>query len=350
MKHTTPTFSIIISAYNSGKMIGDLLQSIVNQGMEFGDIEVVISDDCSTEPYDEVIDKFRDKLLIKQVSTDYNFCPANTRQRGAENATGEWLIFSDHDDIFAPSTLPKIADELAKYPDVRYAISPFYEINPFTNKITRKMEPETAWTHGKIYHREKLWNAEGLRFKKDLKSHEDVYLTSLVTALVVGGEKEDILILDIVFYFWRCWPKSQSKSTYRGTDGKEHDFLQVFFRDYLDATGYVYLDLYKKNKISREFAIDNIVGVLGYCYFYCQGFIYHEPQTYLKEDIRHAKRFYRKATRILQITKKDIITFFTKEQCKQWNICKKMSRIATGEMIEPMSFAQWLKLMEEEQR
>lgn len=345
-----PLFSIIVPAYNSGKVIGDLLQSIVNQGMDKSAIEVIISDDCSTKPYNDVVDRFKDKLLIKQVSTDYNYCPGNTRQRGAENATGEWMLFCDADDVLAPKTLPKIADEIAIHPDVRYIITPFYEINPFTNEITRKIDGATGWTHGKIYNKPRLWDAEKLYFKKDLKSHEDVYMTSLVSGIICGGEDEDILLLSLPFYYWRCWPRSQSKSSYTGTDGKQHDFLQVFFRDYLEATGYVYLDLYKHNRISRDFAISNCIGVIGYSYFYCQGFIYHEPKTYMKEDIRHARRFYRKATRMLQITKKDIYQFFTTEQCKQWVDVKRMSRIATGEMVEPYSFPQWLNLMEEEQR
>ena len=45
-----PYFSIIIPCYNSGKTITNLLQSIIEQHMS-DDLEVILSDDKSTEPY-----------------------------------------------------------------------------------------------------------------------------------------------------------------------------------------------------------------------------------------------------------------------------------------------------------
>ena len=44
-----PFFSIIIPCYNSKNTLGRLLQSIVDQKMDYNDIQVVLADDCSTE-------------------------------------------------------------------------------------------------------------------------------------------------------------------------------------------------------------------------------------------------------------------------------------------------------------
>jgi glycosyltransferase involved in cell wall biosynthesis len=52
------------------------------------DLEVVLADDCSTESYQDIVDKYLDKLNIKQVSTEYNCCPGNTRQCGVDAAAG----------------------------------------------------------------------------------------------------------------------------------------------------------------------------------------------------------------------------------------------------------------------
>ena len=51
-----PFFSVIIPCYNSRKTLPTLLESIVKQKMDYYDIQVVISDDCSTENYQDVID------------------------------------------------------------------------------------------------------------------------------------------------------------------------------------------------------------------------------------------------------------------------------------------------------
>ena len=103
-----PLFSIIISCYNSRKTIGALLESLCNQNLEYEDLEVIISDDCSTEPYDDIVSEFYDRLQIKSVKTKYNCCPSNTRERGAQAATGQWICFSDHDDEFVLDSLQHI--------------------------------------------------------------------------------------------------------------------------------------------------------------------------------------------------------------------------------------------------
>lgn len=64
-----PFFSIIIPCYNSKKTIGNLLNSIVNQDMN-DEIEVIISDDHSTESYQDIVNEYSKILSIKQVQTD----------------------------------------------------------------------------------------------------------------------------------------------------------------------------------------------------------------------------------------------------------------------------------------
>jgi glycosyltransferase involved in cell wall biosynthesis len=66
--------------------------------MGYDEIQVILSDDCSTESYQDIVNQYIDKLFITQTKTDYNCCPGNTRQKGADQALGEWLIFMDHDD------------------------------------------------------------------------------------------------------------------------------------------------------------------------------------------------------------------------------------------------------------
>ena len=53
------------------------------------DIEVILADDCSPESYQEVVDSYRDILSIRQIKTDYNFTPGNTREKGVSIADGE---------------------------------------------------------------------------------------------------------------------------------------------------------------------------------------------------------------------------------------------------------------------
>ena len=107
-----PFFSVIISCYNSRKTIGTLLQSLTHQNLLYSDLEIIISDDCSTENYQDIVNKYKNKLFIKEVKTDYNCCPGNTRQKGVDYATGRWIIFSDHDDEFIEDALFYVKQEI----------------------------------------------------------------------------------------------------------------------------------------------------------------------------------------------------------------------------------------------
>ena len=72
-KEMRPLFSIIISCYNSSKTIERLLESLCKQELTKDELEIIISDDCSTEPYDDIVNEYKDKLNIKKVKTEYNW-------------------------------------------------------------------------------------------------------------------------------------------------------------------------------------------------------------------------------------------------------------------------------------
>ena len=192
-EQTRPFLSVIISCYNSKNTIGRALQYLTNQ-LPYEDLEVIISDDCSTEPYDEIIEEYKEQLNIITVKTDYNCCPSNTRQAGLQAATGQWVCFSDHDDIFIPGSLEilknKIENELKeKY----YVVTVFINENQYRdNKEAKniKATETSGWTHGKFYNLDNLIKKYNIHFKKDLLSHEDVYFTTLN---LDSKEKIDVL-------------------------------------------------------------------------------------------------------------------------------------------------------------
>ena len=58
-----PFFTVIVPCYNSKKTITRLLNSIVAQNMA-SEIQVILSDDHSTESYDNEVRPFLNKLSI----------------------------------------------------------------------------------------------------------------------------------------------------------------------------------------------------------------------------------------------------------------------------------------------
>ena len=58
---TKPVFSLLIPAYNSEKIIGETIQSILDQTID--DFELIIVDDASKDNTLSVIKKFKDKRI-----------------------------------------------------------------------------------------------------------------------------------------------------------------------------------------------------------------------------------------------------------------------------------------------
>ena len=331
-----PFFSIVIPCYNSGEYIGNLLQSIVDQNMS-DDIEVILSDDHSTEPYLDKINEFADKLSIKMVETEYNWAPGNTREAGAKVAEGQWLCFADHDDEFIPNTLKDIKAEIEKNNEQYFAIANFYEVDPETNTILSEMVKTRNWNHAKFYNVDNLWKKFDIHFKKDLLSHEDIYISVSINCALQSINHEKPLFIDIFCYKWLYRPSSLSRKKY-----DNHEFLETFFKDYLDATGYVYLEQYEKGNISASYGVDAVIGVLLLSYFYSESFIFKYPKDYKFETFEYLKDFLIKCKETFGINNRYIWNYAAMNSAEFYVKQRRTAAICTGDFIPSRSFWDWL--------
>jgi len=98
--------SIIIAAYNVEEYIAETLNSAIGQTLK--DIEIIVVNDCSTDSTPEIIEKFaRLDSRIKIVTQDVNNGLVRGRQKGLKNASGEYVMFLDGDDILVPEACEK---------------------------------------------------------------------------------------------------------------------------------------------------------------------------------------------------------------------------------------------------
>lgn len=102
-------YSVIIPVYNRPDEVGELFQSLVSQSLK--DFEVIVVEDGSSVPCEDVINKYRDKLDVHYYSKP-NSGPGQTRNYGAERSKGEFLLILDSDCILPEGYLQAIEDEL----------------------------------------------------------------------------------------------------------------------------------------------------------------------------------------------------------------------------------------------
>ena len=307
-----PFFSIIIPCYNTPlDYMKALLFSIANGGCS-DELEVIIADGRSTDTsYQEEVKKFEEEsgILVKIVTmVDKNEdgielvnCPGNTREYGVKNATGEWITFIDHDDIFDGDVFTKVKNAIEENNEQYLVCSNILQIDPYTNEIIQEIRYSTNWMHGKFYNRRNLWEDYNFHFKKNLVSNEDIYISNKLHCILHNLGKEQVLWLPDYTYIWRAWMDSTSHKKY----SDELSYMEYYFYDYISATYDIHNEEYDKLvsngiKLSDEdkkFYTEMQVDALLFQYFYLQSFKYSNP-TWLKEyeDTvkNNIKKFYEK--------------------------------------------------------
>ena len=107
-------YSIIVPVYNRPDEVDELLQSLCEQ--EVKDFEVIIVEDGSSVPCDDVCRKYKEQLDLKYFMKR-NSGPGQSRNYGAERASGEWLIVLDSDVVLPPGYLKAVNSQLSARPN-----------------------------------------------------------------------------------------------------------------------------------------------------------------------------------------------------------------------------------------
>lgn len=112
----SPRFSIVIPTYNRPEQLAVCLQACARLEYPRDRVEVIVVDDGGTRPLDEIVAGFHGKLTLKLLRQK-NAGPAAARNRGASEAAGEFLVFTDDDCAPAPNWLHTLGTQCVAFPD-----------------------------------------------------------------------------------------------------------------------------------------------------------------------------------------------------------------------------------------
>jgi len=89
---TNPRFSIIVPAYNAEKTLSACLESLADQSVSEANYEIIVVDDGSTDDTSKITNRFNVKYIFQT-----NQGPAAARNKGADAAAGQIILFTDAD-------------------------------------------------------------------------------------------------------------------------------------------------------------------------------------------------------------------------------------------------------------
>lgn len=122
-----PEVSIITPLYNAEYTIKETINSV--QAQTFGDWELLLIDDCSTDKTVDIVKEFiNSDSRIKLICRKWNAGPAVTRNRGIQEAKGRFIAFLDADDLWHQDKL-RIQLEFMKKQDCGLSYTSYQKIN-----------------------------------------------------------------------------------------------------------------------------------------------------------------------------------------------------------------------------
>jgi glycosyltransferase involved in cell wall biosynthesis len=103
--------SVILTTFNGAAFIEKQIQSILKQNT--APDEIIICDDNSTDETVSLLNTFINNKLIKLFVNDKRLGVVENFKKAARLAQpGNWLVFADQDDIWAPQKLMRLMDEM----------------------------------------------------------------------------------------------------------------------------------------------------------------------------------------------------------------------------------------------
>lgn len=249
--------SIIIPVYNEENYLIDCIKSFQNQ--TYRNIEIILVDDGSTNSASEICDNCaREDTRIKVIHK-HNEGLSSARITGLKQAKGEWITFSDHDDLVSKDLIKHLISE--NKPDIDIItggridfseISPRFDIkdNGCVNILTGRDaceklpfdEQKTLITPmwGKLYRHTFLKSLDLEKYKEICPV---IYFEDVLATPIIYSKARKIAVVHRKMYAHREVATSISRS------GK----LSEFYFDQIES-GKILLNYCKNNGLEKYYS------------------------------------------------------------------------------------------------
>lgn len=246
-------FSILVPVYNVEAYVKECLESLISQ--TFKDFEVIIIDDGSTDTSGKICDTYEEKYNFIKVIHKMNQGTLAARESGIKNASGDFCVFVDSDDLVKPELLSVLNDYIKKYKAdmVLYSFEYFFENS--TTKRNKKLfadglilEGETKKVLYEKYINTADYNAIWTKcikteiLKNDPTDYTEYYglnmAEDVLQSLYPITKAERIVFADKELYLYRYNPESISNKFSPETISKKNSsHVYEAIRSYLPKWG-----------------------------------------------------------------------------------------------------------------
>lgn len=323
-------FTVIVPTYNPGQYLPKLLESIERNEC-IDDIEIILSDDCSEEPFEDVVESFKRLNIRTIVNEKHSGFPRDGRQNGARAAKGQWICFADQDDYYVDNAFDKIKERIEKE-DLKNSIATNIIMHIDATGENIVYGGVKAWTHGKFYEKT-FWDSHNLGYDY-LRYCEDVNLSTKV-GCIATTENLPINYVNECLYIWDRKEDSLSQGDY--FPQSMHDYI-------LGTLGVIvkYMEQYQYKKDAVEKLTIKFIQTLYHVYFYFQNDKLLADRMTVLDSAITIYPIYERFKKITGLTTADIINKTSSEWMELYTQ-ERQDDFNQVHFFERMSLGDWMK-------
>ncbi len=152
-----PKVSVIIPTYNRSEALRDTIASVLRQSEE--DLELIVVDDGSTDDTAEVVSRCSDARV--RYFHQSNGGPASARNCGLAHASGTYVAFLDHDDLWPADFLQIMIAALEENPSYGVAYAPITLLYGDGRRVTsyKRTAGKSGWLTADLFQRGFVWTS-----------------------------------------------------------------------------------------------------------------------------------------------------------------------------------------------
>ncbi len=145
--------SVIIPNYNHAPYLRQRIESVLSQ--TFGDMELIILDDCSTDNSREIIEEYRNHPAVSQIvyNGSNSGSPFKQWNKGISLARGKYIWIAESDDYAKPEFAETCISKLTDYPEIDLVYTD-------SNEVNERSENLGLWSRWMEYLAVNLWQKD----------------------------------------------------------------------------------------------------------------------------------------------------------------------------------------------
>lgn len=251
--------SVIIPVYNAEKNLKKTVQSVINQSINFENIELILVDDASTDNSKKIIEYYASKYnnIHPHYSNKNHGAPGFGRNTGLKLASSKFIMFLDNDDEYDKDICKNLYEAITTenadiaccdtitidlINNIKHHIK-YKNGTEHESKVIIKNDDILSFESVAVWN--KIYKKEIIK-KNNLKFHEKTVADDFIFTIEYYLNCEKMIFLkDYHGYLWKAEDDSLS-----------HSINIPYIHELIDAYTYIYYQILNKNK---EEHMDNLI-------------------------------------------------------------------------------------------